>query len=200
MGNYGTTPSWDDEQIAKHGFWEHLTMCASRDRARTLADRKKIVDKWINDVLALLPSQTEEDRARATAAIPDVLIALALGRMAMQNWRGSIAGRVYDDWRKRTNQDSNVTFSQLAGEDQKPFLDVVEAVVKARNAEVLGPVVHAMMSGKPMCGFTNTTPIHWLPRHSWVAFHEVARVTCPTCKERAEKHLRIDTVATSPAV
>jgi hypothetical protein len=36
MGNMGATPSWDDEQIAKFGFWEHMQYTQRRFRNRQM--------------------------------------------------------------------------------------------------------------------------------------------------------------------
>ena len=135
MGNRGTTPSWDDEQIAKYGFFEHMRMVAAPFMARDRERRAALVQEYIDDSLALLGSSTEEDKARVSVAIPDVIPTLIL-RIAndtlLPEWRRAIASDVYRDWYKRAHPNFSplVNFDDLAEEEKKPFYDVVEAIAQ----------------------------------------------------------------------
>ncbi len=134
MGNRGTTPNWDDEQISKFGLLDHFRMTAMSFKMELVRRREKQVANNIDQVLVLLNDSSEETRARAVVAIPDVINALTLGNMAMFNWRRVIANRVYKDWFFRTGQPEPMPdFDLITTEDQTPFLEIVEAVVKSQD-------------------------------------------------------------------
>jgi hypothetical protein len=41
MSFFHGTPSWDDEQVAKYGFFNHMKMVAELDTAAMLQDRRE---------------------------------------------------------------------------------------------------------------------------------------------------------------
>ena len=48
------------------------------------------------------------------------------------------------------------------------------------------PTVHCLLYGRPLCGFSNTVPAEWAPGNVWAGLEDADKVTCRTCKERAE--------------
>lgn len=53
MGNRGTTPSWDEEEIAKYGLFEHIHFTNTRRRAAERRGREKR-DKERSKLLSVL--------------------------------------------------------------------------------------------------------------------------------------------------
>ena len=47
------------------------------------------------------------------------------------------------------------------------------------------PIVHALLYGLPLCGFSSRTPGNWPEGHMWVGVKDVERISCPRCKEEA---------------
>lgn len=133
MGNRGTTPSWDEEQIAKFGFEMHYASISAPFRRRQARRNAELVDKHIESVLAQLGDTTDETRARASFAIPEVLSALFVASRggARDNWREWEAFEIYENWFRRTNQMGPVAghFRLLKAEVFQPFLDIVDAVI-----------------------------------------------------------------------
>lgn len=138
MGNRGTTPSWDDEEIAKWGFFEHMRMVAAPFRAREAERKRALVSQYIDDALILLGHSTEEDRERLSFAIPHVVSCLQMGdRIAVPNsdqttWPEVVAAWTYSNWRKRTNQTAlPQDFQGLPEEVKQPFFAIVSAITEA---------------------------------------------------------------------
>lgn len=130
MGNRGTTPSWDDEQIERYGLLPHLNMVASRFRADMRRRHAELVAENIAAVSALLPENTEEAKIMIARAIPRTLSALDLGDMAVEYWRELVASDVYDDYCVRTGKKLRTPFPDLSLEDKKPFFDILDAIIK----------------------------------------------------------------------
>jgi hypothetical protein len=47
--------------------------------------------------------------------------------------------------------------------------------------------VHTLISGRPPCGFSDDVPGNWPPGHRWTDYRDVKNITCPDCREAAEK-------------
>ncbi len=140
MGNYGTTPSWDDEQIARYGLFPHLNMISSRFRAEFERRRIELVEKHIEAVLLLLPENTEETRVRVARAMPRTFSALDLGDKAIDFWKKFVATDLYDDYCIRTGQKLRTPFPDLSEGEQKPFFDIIEAISEVwRKNQVIKP-------------------------------------------------------------
>jgi hypothetical protein len=130
MGNRGTTPSWDDEQIARYGLFPHLNMVASRFRDDMRRRHVELVEENISAVLALLPESTEETKLMIAHAIPRTLSALDLGDMAIEHWRESVAYDVYNDYCVRTGQKFRTPFPDLSLGYKKQFFDILDAITE----------------------------------------------------------------------
>jgi hypothetical protein len=133
MGNRGTTPSWDEEQIRKFGFFEHLHMVARPFRARAARRDAQMVSENIDAVLAVVPTteHTEEFRARISYAIPRVITCLSIGESVMTAWQHQVATEIHADWTRRTGQKNPTIFPALTPEEQAPFHKIVATVTQA---------------------------------------------------------------------
>jgi hypothetical protein len=47
-------------------------------------------------------------------------------------------------------------------------------------------VVHALLSGKPLCGFSNEPPTNWPAGHLWTHVEDIYNITCRGCRNEAE--------------
>lgn len=132
MGNRGTTPSWDEEEIAKYGFEMHYSFYNRRFRAADERRRAALVEEHLDDVLELMPNPTEEDQARASFTIPHVINCLAvvdLGK-AIENWHEFLAEDVYKDSFRRNGQLRPCPpFKLLSEEERLPFLDLISTII-----------------------------------------------------------------------
>ncbi len=131
MSNRGTGPNWDDEEIAKWGFFEFMRMCAAPSRARQAEKDKLLVNEYIEEALSVLGQSSEEDRERLSFAIPKVISCLRMGdEVAQPNWQDIIAKWTYLNWRKRTSSESPQEFADLNPEEQQPFHGIIEAIIR----------------------------------------------------------------------
>ena len=48
-------------------------------------------------------------------------------------------------------------------------------------------IVHALLHGQPLCGFTHNLPKDWPEGHVWTGKEDVQNITCPHCKAEATK-------------
>ena len=135
MSLFAREQTWDDEQIAKYGLFMHLQAVSEPLRAERVRMHAKLVEENIDNVLALLPDVSDETRARATFAIPQVITALSMPvDIVMANWRNRIAAEMYEVQFHRTSMMGPMApFDILTPEEQGPFLAVIEAVVLARS-------------------------------------------------------------------
>ncbi len=133
MGNRGTTPSWDGEQIAKYGLFGHLEMVGRSLRTERARRNAKLVDENIDRVLIVLADSSEETRQRVSLAIPDVLTVLSMPKdTVMKTWQERLASEMYEDWFRRTKKmGPMLKFSLLGNNERKTFFVVIEAIVKA---------------------------------------------------------------------
>ena len=139
MSNRGTSPSWDDEQIARYGLFPHLDMVAAPFKAEMRARHARLIQENSAHALSFLPRDTPEARARIARtreeidariayAIPRTFSALDLGDMAIETWRVSIAMDMYDNYCVRTGKKLRTPFPDLPTDEQQPFLDIIEAI------------------------------------------------------------------------
>ncbi|MBX4200440.1 hypothetical protein KW790_03225 [Candidatus Parcubacteria bacterium] len=138
MGNRGTTPNWDDEQISKYGIFGHFRMVSAPARAERARRDAKLVEENIGQVLSLLNDTSLDTLVRATYAIPCLAKSLLLPEdLRLKNWRELVAREIYEDWFQNTKQWGPAPpFEILSTEDQEPFYKVVEATVEALRMEV----------------------------------------------------------------
>lgn len=132
MGNLGTTPSWDDEQIAKYGLFEHFDMVSRPFRTAQRRRNTALVEEHLNDVLELLPSPDEETRARVSFAIPNVINCLTVVDVgvARENWHYFLAEDVYEDSLRRSGMVGPfLLFEFLPEEKRLPFLDLISTII-----------------------------------------------------------------------
>ena len=47
--------------------------------------------------------------------------------------------------------------------------------------------IHALLHGRPLCGFSSDVPTNWPLGHLWTDSRDVKNITCPGCREAAEK-------------
>lgn len=131
MGNRGTTPNWDDEQIAIYGFMEFMDSIARRHRDEGAERKSTLVEQYIDDALSVLGHSSEEDKERLSFAIPEAISFLQMGDTALPNWQETLAKWIYLNWRKRTNQTSlSKDFKSLSVEESLPFHNTVKAIIQ----------------------------------------------------------------------
>ena len=58
-------------------------------------------------------------------------------------------------------------------------------------------IVHALLYGQPLCGFSTGVPRDWPPDHKWTQVSDLGNINCPGCKDEAEKHLKNQSTTTS---
>ncbi len=63
------------------------------------------------------------------------------------------------------------------------------------NEESRRIIVHGLMSGLPLCGFTRELPVDWPSGHEWVDHQHVDYITCPKCRADTESILLNPTLA-----
>ncbi len=47
--------------------------------------------------------------------------------------------------------------------------------------------VHALLEGRPLCGFSNEIPALWPSGHIWTEPSDLKGITCKDCKHEAQK-------------
>ena len=53
----------------------------------------------------------------------------------------------------------------------------------------MGPTVHVLYHGLPLCGFSNLTPVNWEKGNLWVGVADRDKATCSTCSTLAERKM-----------
>ncbi len=48
-------------------------------------------------------------------------------------------------------------------------------------------IVHALLDGLPLCGFSRKNPNEWTPNHLWTNVSDLTNINCTECKKLAEK-------------
>lgn len=131
MGNRGTTPNWDDEQIAIYGFLEFMDSVSAPFRAREAERKSALVSEYMDDTLSALGNSGEEERARLSFAIPHAIGYLQIGNTAISDWQKVLANLIYINWRSRTNPAPPLReFKSLTEEEAQPFFEVIEAITQ----------------------------------------------------------------------
>ncbi len=47
-------------------------------------------------------------------------------------------------------------------------------------------IVHALLEGRVLCGFSSDVPANWPPGHVWTQVTDLTNINCPECKRIAE--------------
>lgn len=55
------------------------------------------------------------------------------------------------------------------------------------KAEEPAEIVHALLSGSPLCNFSNEVPANWPARHTFTSVQHTDEITCPGCKAAAQR-------------
>lgn len=131
MSNRGTGPSWDEEEIRKYGLQAHLR---NTHVGRELRKIHGLAVQRLGAIMALLPKQNPEAHARAEAASLAVARrVVGLRADTLGDSRGTIAGEIYLDCRKRVQIGCRRDFKELNGQEQAPFYEVVDAAIKVHT-------------------------------------------------------------------
>lgn len=132
MGNRGTTPSWDDEQIARYGLFAHLGMMAAPHLAEAKRRAEKLIAEYLDEVMATLSDQSEETRERVKCGIPDTIIAYDMSKKGLtkDGWQVSIAMEMYEDSCRRAGKKYRTPYPDLPPREQLDFVRLVEAIVE----------------------------------------------------------------------
>jgi len=51
-------------------------------------------------------------------------------------------------------------------------------------------IVHAVIHGSPLCGFSNDFPKNWPEGNIWTDENDIKNINCPTCKEEAIRKIK----------
>lgn len=129
MGNRGTTPSWDEEEIAKWGLFGHWSFTTRRIRAEIRRQHAEQVAKYLEAVIALLPEDSEENRIRVARAIPQVIICREMGDTGFIDWKDRQARALYEDWCDRKIKFVPFRYSLCGMDVWEPFLTIVYAIL-----------------------------------------------------------------------
>ena len=46
-------------------------------------------------------------------------------------------------------------------------------------------IVHALVAGRLLCGFSDKDPVDWPPEHSWTDVSDSEHISCPDCVAKA---------------
>jgi hypothetical protein len=48
-------------------------------------------------------------------------------------------------------------------------------------------IVHALLRGQPLCGFSTDVPARWPAGHVWTNASDLSNINCIGCKQKAEE-------------
>lgn len=129
MGNRGTTPSWDEEEIAKWGFDAHWEFTSRRIRQGIEQEHREQVAKYLETVIVLLPEDSPENRVRVASAIPQVISWRTIGALGFIDWKERIARGLYENWCERSGKKFPLRYSLCGMDVREPFLTIVYAIL-----------------------------------------------------------------------
>lgn len=129
MGNRGTTPDWDEEEIAKWGLFAHLSFTTRIQRAEFRRQQEEQVAKYLKTVMAVLPEDSEENRLRVAKAIPHVITCRTMGDTGFIDWKDRCAIALYENWCERSGKKLALRYDFIPFEERIGFLTIIYAIL-----------------------------------------------------------------------